>query len=50
MNDDLRVVTTVNGQGRAGLIRTVLTNSVGFGGINTSLVLSAPCTREERPT
>jgi len=39
----------VTGQGRAGMIRTVLTNSFGFGGINASLVLSAPHAREERP-
>ena len=49
MNDDRRVVITVIGQGRAGMIRTVLANSFGFGGINVSLVLSAPCTREEHP-
>ena len=39
----------VTGQGRAGMIRTVLTNSFGFGDINASLVLSVPHTREERP-
>ena len=49
MNDDLRVVITGIGRGRGGIIRTVPTNSFGFGGINASLVLSAPYTREEHP-
>ena len=48
MNDGLRVVIIGIGQGRGSIIRTVLTNSFGFGGINAHLVLSAPCTREER--
>ena len=39
----------VPGQGRAGVIRTVLTNSFGFGGINASLALSAPRARAEHP-
>jgi len=39
----------VPGEGRAAVIRTALTNSFGFGGINASLVLSAlrPARREE---
>jgi 3-oxoacyl-[acyl-carrier-protein] synthase II len=37
----------VPGEGRSAHIRAVLTNSFGFGGINASLVLSAPRAPED---